>query len=151
MGIKLKSMFLLGTGFLAHVASRMTFTYDPGGIKRFRQNFDSDGLIPMTERDRELHASWTRCTACGLCDLVCPDLLAPIPRGRFTGPRMVASGILRDLPNFSVTCGDAHKLMACDTCRECEAICPVELPLRELAEFIVRIGDEGASGKPLSE
>jgi Fe-S oxidoreductase len=140
--VKPKSIWLLGTGFLAHVASRLTLTYDRGGIQRFREQFDREGLIPLTERDRELHASWTRCTACGLCDLVCPDLLSPIAAGRFTGPRQLASGSLRHLADLKIARGSAEKLAACEGCGECESICPVEIPLRELAEFVARIGSE---------
>lgn len=148
MAIKVKSVALLGAGFVAHVASRVTLTYDRGGIGRFRQHFDPEGLIPLTERDRELHASWTRCTACGLCDLVCPELLAPIPEGRFSGPRLLATGAIRHLPELSRSVASATKLAECEGCDACQAICPEEIPLRDLAEFIQRIGREQGPGAP---
>lgn len=137
-----KSLVLLGWNFLLHVLSRVFFLYRRGGIQKFRENFDGERLFPLTQEDRGLLASWQSCVACGLCEQVCPDLLSQVESGRGVGPQMIASGLHRELPSYGVSWPDAQNLAQCQGCNDCEAICPVEVPLRQLASFIVRVGQQ---------
>ncbi len=143
-----KAVALLGSNFVMHVLSRATFTYDRGGLARFRDNFDPQGLLPLPPQARDLLPAWQRCTACGLCDLVCPTLLGNIAAQRFAGPQAVASGLLRNLPDLAITSADAEPLYACDGCHACEDICPQSIPLRDLAAFLIEAGQEARQANP---
>jgi NAD-dependent dihydropyrimidine dehydrogenase PreA subunit len=135
-----RSLVLLGWNFLLHLLSRATFLYRRGGTAKFRENFDPERLFPVTPEDRPLLASWQSCVACGLCEQVCPELLSAVPGGRGVGPQLVASGLHREMPSYGLSWPDAEALSRCEGCGDCEAICPTQVPLRELASFIVRVG-----------
>lgn len=137
-----KSFLLLGWNFLLHVLRKATFLYHPGGTARFRKNFDPERLFPLTEQERAMLPQWQACVACGLCEKVCPSLLSAVPEGRGVGPQMLASSLHREFPAMSLTWPDAQALTRCEGCHECEAICPVEVPLRDLAAFLVRAGQQ---------
>lgn len=136
-----KSLLLLGWNFFLHLLRRATFTYRRGGAKQFRANFDPEHLLPVTPNDREMLPAWQSCIACGLCDKVCPDLLSIVQEGRGVAPQLIASGLHRDLTAYNLVFPDASYLASCNECSDCEDICPVDIPLQSLAEFIVRAGD----------
>jgi len=138
--MKPKAVLLLGSNFFMHVISRVTFTYDRGGERRFRANFDHQGLIPVDARARELLPAWQRCVACGLCDAVCPELLGGVSDGRFAGPQAVASGMFRDLSTQALNGPELEALSRCEGCDHCENMCPVEIPLRDLARWLTELG-----------
>ena len=138
--MKPRALILLGSNFFMHVLSRVTFTYDPGGERRFRDNFDHQGLLPISEEDRELLPAWQRCVGCGLCDMVCPELLGSVSDGRFVGPQALASGMFRDLSTQAISSPEIEALADCESCGECEGMCPVHIPLRDLARFLTELG-----------
>lgn len=138
--MKPKALLLLGSNFFMHVVSRVTFTYDRGGERRFRANFDHQGLLSVDGRGRELLPAWQRCVACGLCDAVCPELLGGVAEGRFVGPQAVASGMVRDLSTQAHNAEELQALARCEGCTECEGMCPVGIPLRDLAGWLTELG-----------
>lgn len=131
----LKSFALLGWQFLLHLLSRLTFTYRRRGAARFHENFAPEHLLPLTPEDRQMLPLWQSCIVCGLCDAVCPELLSP---------ELIATGMLGDLTKLGLVTQEASALTRCEGCSDCEAICPVGLPLRDLAAFIVRMGQQKA-------
>lgn len=133
------AIVLLGWHFLLHYLKKITFLYDPGGIEQFRENFDDEGLYSLDERQRELLGDWQRCIGCGLCEAAC-DELSVIPEGRETGPRYVALSSSRDLSESDLAVPSADALSACD-CDELQRICPVDIPVCDLAAFLHEVGE----------
>ncbi len=142
---KFHAYLLLGWHFLLHVLSKLFMVYRPGGIERFTANFGPEGLSPVTERERQMLAKWQSCIGCGLCEAVCAEL-ATIPGNRLMGPQLLAESGMRDLSEAELALPSAEALEQCD-CAELEAICPVGIPLCELAEFLVRLGEEARASR----
>lgn len=134
---------LLAWHFLLHVLRKLFFIYRPGGIERVKENFETEGITSLTERERQMMAKWQSCIGCGLCEAVCAEL-SVIPDNRHMGPQMLAESALRDLTQAELAIPSAEALEACD-CDELAGICPVDIPLCELAEFLQRLGHDAPS------
>jgi ferredoxin len=128
------AMVLLGWHLLLHVLKKVTFLYDPGGIDAFRHAFDADGLGSLTARESDLLAEWRRCIGCGLCEAATPELHF-IPARRRQGPSYLAMSASRDLSEleWARDAADAVEVLDRDSLRD---ICPVDIDLVELAEFV---------------
>lgn len=131
---------LLAWHFFLHMLKKITFLYDRGGMERFRGHFDREGLAPISSDERQLLARWQSCIGCGLCEAV-SDELAVIPEQRHMGPALLAQSGVRDLSisDLALPSADAIDELDCD---ELRGICPVDIPLCELADFLARIGHE---------
>lgn len=140
---KIHAYIYLGWHFWLHILSKIFFLYRPGGLERVNQNFEPEGLTPLTEDEREMMNSWQRCIGCGMCEAVCPELRV-IPEyaknTRLMGPQLIAESAMRDLSRADLTLPSAEALAQVDDDR-LEAICPVDIPLHSLAEFLIRLED----------
>jgi succinate dehydrogenase/fumarate reductase-like Fe-S protein len=142
---KVHAYALLAWHFLLHVLKKIFFLYRPGGIERVRENFENDGIASLTERERQMMAKWQSCIGCGLCEAACAEM-SVIPENRHMGPQLLAESALRDLTQAELSIPSTRAINACD-CDELEAICPVDIPLCELAEFLHRLGKETRSAR----
>ncbi len=138
---RLHALVLLGWHFLLHYLAKFLLVYDPGGLEQFRDNFEQEGLHSLDNEERELMADWQRCIGCGLCEAACSDL-SVIPEGRHEIPSYLAMGSMRDLSTCEEAIPSAEALENCDP-DELEGICPVDIPLVDLAEFLQRLGERG--------
>ncbi|MBN1945379.1 MAG: 4Fe-4S dicluster domain-containing protein [Bradymonadales bacterium] len=146
----LRSFFLLGFQFFLHLLRRIFFLYRPGGVARFLENYREDHLFPFEVSDRELLPLWQRCTACGLCEAVCPlKEGSPIEQGRLSY-LVLASSLWRDTSIRRWAAKDAEILASCSDCDRCEQICPERIPLRALAR-LVGSPPPAVGGQSLSE
>ncbi len=64
---RLKAILLLAV-FLIKTVFRRLFTRNKSGIAAFRNNYDADGLPPVSPAERAAMPDFSRCIACGLCD-----------------------------------------------------------------------------------
>jgi succinate dehydrogenase/fumarate reductase-like Fe-S protein len=142
---KVHAYALLAWHFFLHVLRKLFFVYRPGGIERVRDNFETEGIASLTARERQMIAKWQSCIGCGLCEAACADL-SVIPDNRHMGPQLLAESALRDLTQAELAIPSAEALEACDR-DELEQICPVDIPLCELAEFLHRLGEEAQSAR----
>ena len=115
---------------LKHVLRR-AFTLGDRHIdqaRRFHENYAADGIYALTSAERAVQAATERCTACGLCDAVCPELRRPgVPF--FAGPAAAVlqhSALLPSLPRV------IDDLAACTLCGDCDRICPPRIPIATL-------------------
>jgi len=133
---RLHALVLLGWHFLLHYLKKVTFLYDPGGLDQFRENFDEEGLGSLSDDERDALRQWERCIGCGLCEAACSEL-SVIPDNRHAGPRYVAMCSMRDLSEADDALPSAEALEACD-CEELEEVCPVDIPICDIASFLER-------------
>lgn len=138
---KIHAYLYLGWHFLLHILSKIFLLYRPGGLQRVNQNFEPEGLTPLTEFEREMITSWQRCIGCGLCEAVCPELRV-IPEyaanTRLMGPQLIAESAMRDLSRADLALPSAEALAKLDT-RQLQDICPVDIAFYDLAQLLIRL------------
>lgn len=138
---KFHAYLYLGWHFLLHVLRKVTFTYRAGGIARVRENFEPEGITPLTEAERDLLHEWQRCIGCGFCEAVSPEL-SLIPenahQAHLFGPQFMAESAMRDLSHAELALPSAETIARLNA-PALEGICPVGIPLVELAEFLMRL------------
>ncbi|WP_437581097.1 hypothetical protein [Sorangium sp. So ce887] len=106
----------------------------PSGLALFRENYDADGLPPLSPAERAALPGFSRCIACGRCDLGEAERIAA-SRGAYPGLMTVVLASSRSMPDF-----DAAALALAhvpeEVLAEKEQICPTGVPFRELARFV---------------
>lgn len=104
------------------------------GLALFHDNYDADRLPPLSAGERAQLASFSRCIACGRCDVGEAARIAA-SRGAYPGLMAVVLGSTRSMPDFDAA------VLALDhvpegVLAEKEAICPTGVPFRALARFV---------------
>lgn len=106
------------------------------GLPLFHENYEADRLPAVDAEDRARLATFSRCVACGLCDVGEADRIAA-SKGAYPGLMSVVLASSRSMPDF-----DAASLALAhvpeEALREKEAICPARVPLLELSRFVRR-------------
>jgi hypothetical protein len=115
------------------------------GIARFRENYDADGLPPVTPDERAGFAAFERCIACGLCDRGEATRIAR-SGGAYRGVMGLVIAGSRSIPEFRAA-AYGFGFVPEEALIEKEAICPVRIPFRRIARFVRDKAD--AVGGPL--
>jgi len=126
------SLLNLAFRFNIHLVKK-PFSED-GGQTRFLAQYGPERLVPLSAAARRLLPGLEGCVNCGLCDTACGKLDAAT-RHLFNGPSELAASLTRSLPDYDAIEGHLQAWETCGTCRDCEGICPMEVPLRELLGF----------------
>ena len=134
-----KSIRILGLQFLVHMFRRLFFLYRPGGSDRFESNYRPDRILPISEKHAAVLPSWQCCTGCGFCDVACPVAGTKVGAHAFSIATLALSG-WRDFTALHHCVDIADVMLACDDCDACERACPEDIPLKELARFVVENG-----------
>lgn len=143
---KIYAYLLLSWHFLWHAARKVTLLYRRGGAERFRDNFDQDGLLPLTPDERAALTRWRSCIGCGLCEAAAAEL-SIVPDQRYMGPRLLAESSIRDLSQTDLALPSARELREVDL-GALRGVCPVDIPLDDLVAFLLRIGEETRDARP---
>jgi hypothetical protein len=104
------------------------------GLPLFHDNYGPDRLPPVDPHERRLMPKFSRCIACGLCDVGEADRMRA-SRGAYPGLMAVVLASSRSMPDFDAA------VLALDhvpdaVLRSKEAMCPTGVPFRELAAFV---------------
>ena len=126
------SLLNLAFRFNVHLVKK-PFAADKG-MNRFLDQYGPEHLLPLSAEARRLLPGLESCINCGMCDTVCARFDAAT-RHLFNGPSELATSLTRSLPDYDAIGGHLDAWEGCGTCRECEAICPMGVPLRELLGF----------------
>ncbi|MBC7224833.1 MAG: (Fe-S)-binding protein, partial [Anaerolineae bacterium] len=106
------------------------------GLETFLRRYAPDHLTPRTPDEARLLPAWEACVNCGLCTARCPVLRALLTaEGRYAGPRQVATGLSRALPEAWAAHDTCY---TCTLCGACEAVCPVGVPVPDLVASLRR-------------
>jgi hypothetical protein len=101
------------------------------GAQRFRENFLPEGLVPTSPEDRERLREASRCIACHACDLAAASAGLPVQPSLVP---LVFSRSSVDLPHGRLAIGQL--LAAPDVLAAAERLCPREVPLRRLTQWL---------------
>jgi succinate dehydrogenase/fumarate reductase-like Fe-S protein len=104
------------------------------GLARFLDQYGPEHLLPLSPEARQLLPGLESCINCGLCDTVCERFDAAT-RHLHNGPSELAVSLTRSLPDYDLIEAHLQAWEGCGACRECEGICPMGVPLRELLGF----------------
>ena len=108
----------------------------PGnGLARFDENYRPDGIVSLNQDEVDKLPSFSTCIACHLCDAHCP-LAKKLSPADFYGPSWLVLCAGRSMPSFPSTVKYLSYWEMCGDCRACEDVCPVRIPLTELAAFV---------------
>jgi hypothetical protein len=118
---------------LLKVAVRRLFD-GPSGLALFHENYDADRLPALSPAERAALPGFSRCIACGRCDLGEAERIAA-SRGAYPGLMAVVLASSRSMPDFDAAAlALAH--VPDEVLAEKERICPTGVPFRGLARFV---------------
>jgi hypothetical protein len=141
---RVKALLLLFLAVIKTILGR-AFEGKGDGIARFRENYDADGLPPVTPEERAGFAAFERCIACGLCDRGEATRIAR-SGGAYRGVMGLVIAGSRSIPEFRAA-AYGFGFVPEEALIEKEAICPVRIPFRRVARFVRDKAD--AVGGPL--
>lgn len=104
------------------------------GLALFRQNYDADRLPPVTADERARIIRYSRCVACGRCDVGEGERISR-SKGAYPGLMSVVLASSRSMPDFDAA-ALALEHVPDRVLAEKEAICPANVPFVDLARFI---------------
>lgn len=118
------------------------------GMALFRENYDADRLPPVDVADRERIKSFSRCFACGLCDVGEGERMAR-SRGEYPGLMTIVLSSSRSMPDFDAAVIALDHVPE-EVLREKEGICPARVPFVELSRFVRRKASDATASGPRS-
>jgi len=104
------------------------------GLPLFHDNYDADRLPPVDAAERAAMPRFSRCIACGRCDLGEADRIAR-SRGAYPGLMPIVLASSRSMPDYDAA------VLALDHVPDAvlkakERECPTGVPFLELARFV---------------
>jgi hypothetical protein len=130
---RVKAIVLLGFTLLVTLLRRL-FSRRGTGLQSFRENYDADGLPPLTAEERRKMPSFERCIACGLCDRGEAERIAR-SGGAYRGVMALMVAGSRSMPDFRAA-AYSFSFVPEDVLAEKERICPTRVPMRDIARFV---------------
>lgn len=130
---RLKALFLLAWALVKTVLRRL-LSRRGTGIAAFRENYDPDGLPPVSIEERAQMPAFERCIACGLCDRGEAERIAR-SGGAYRGVMALVVGGSRSMPDFRAA-AYSFSFVSDEVLAEKEALCPTGVPMRQIARFV---------------
>ena len=125
----------------AHVARRAfgrEVIGDP--IERFLANYAADGFRLPDAESAALSLAAEACLVCGLCSAECARSGgAPRVEARdavIAASRMAIDWVRLSLTPFAIDPAGRPSESPCSACRACETVCPVQIPIHRVQEWL---------------
>jgi hypothetical protein len=118
---------------LLKVIARRAFGAETG-LRLFRSNYDADRLRPMLPAERQRLTEFSRCIACGRCDVGEGERIAA-SRGEYPGLMSLVLAASRSTPDYDAAVL-AFRHVPVDVLAAKEPLCPTGVPFRALAAFV---------------
>ena len=141
---RLKAIWFLAIALITTLFRR-SFSRSGIGLAAFRENYDADGLPPVTPDERAKLLGFERCIACGLCDRGEAERIER-SGGAYRGIMALMLSGSRSMPDYRAA-AYSFSFVPEDVLRDKERVCPTRVPMREIARFVRDKAD--AVGGPL--
>ena len=112
----------------------MLFTKQEPGLVRFHANYDSEGLSAFAKEERDALERFSKCIACGRCDVGEGERIAA-SGGAYPGLMQLVLASTRSMPDFDAA-ERAFEHVPLSVLRSKRRSCPVAIPFDELAAFV---------------
>lgn len=134
---KLVAWLNLASRFGLHVLTRMPLRPFRRGrdLLRFSTAVDAEGYAPLDPEARAAFPSYMNCVQCGLCALACTSLQEQ-PASAWAEAWTFVAGASRSLDRAQLV---AHELPACASAPEAEIVCPMGIPINDMAALMRRL------------
>lgn len=142
---RFRALLLLTFAVLTSLLRRLLRRGD--SYRAFRANYDGDGLPPLTPAEREAMAGFGRCIACGLCDRGEAERIAQ-SGGAYRGVMALVLSASRSMPDYRAAAYTVG-FVPLEVLRDKDRICPAQVPISRLAEFIRAKADDVGGPLPL--
>jgi hypothetical protein len=130
---RIHALLLLALACVVVLFKRL-FGRGPRGIELFQANFQGEHLTSISAAERAELASYSRCIACGRCDLGDGERKAA-SRGAYPGTMALMLASSRSMPEF-VSARRALEWISEEDLAAKEALCPTAVPMRRIAAFM---------------
>jgi len=143
----------LRTGAL-HVARRVRGGDEGDPIALFLHHYGADGVRLPDAALADVQRAAQACIACGLCDLECARVSAPVAAPRHAPLEAVACAsrlaidVVRLGPALQSDPPPAGA-PACAGCRACDAVCPVAIPISRVQSALAAL-ESGAAARAVA-
>jgi hypothetical protein len=104
------------------------------GLRDFQKSYAPDRLPPMDPDDRMRLPTFSRCIACGLCDVGEGARIAA-SHGVYAGVMDLMLASSRSIPDYDAALA-AFEAVGDARLEELEARCPTAVPMRDVAAFV---------------
>ncbi len=137
------ALALLGWS-LVRVVAKTLFTRQKPGLELFLENYGAEGLGSIEPEERDVMERFSRCVACGRCDVGEAERIQR-SAGAYPGLMQLVLASTRSMPDFDAASrGFAHVPDA--VLRDKIRSCPVAIPFDELKAFVGAHATEAAQG-----
>ena len=119
---------------LVRVVAKTLFTKQEPGLATFLENYGADGLRPIDPDERERLERFSRCIACGRCDVGEAERIIA-SGGAYPGLMQLVLASTRNMPDYDAALRGFDHVPE-DVLRAKVAVCPVAIPFDELAAFV---------------
>ena len=124
------ALWVLGVAFVK-VLAKLLFTRQPPGLERFMRNYAPEGLSTIDRDERQALRRFSRCIACGLCDVGETERMRA-SGGAYPGLMQLVLASTRSMPDYDAAArGFDH--VPKQVLVEKRSSCPVGIPFDELA------------------
>ncbi len=139
------ALWLLAWSLLRVVLKRL-FTQQTPGLRQFHDNYGTEGLAPIDRDEREQMERFSRCIACGRCDVGEAERIAA-SEGAYPGLMQLTLASTRSMPDYDAAArGFAH--VPAEVLRAKTRTCPARIPFAELAAFVAAKSPERVKELP---
>ena len=145
MPARFKALWLLAWTLVLTLVRR--WLRPSAGLTAFRENYDGDGLPPVTPEERAMMATFSRCIACGICDRGEAERIRA-SGGAYRGvmPLMLAAS--RSMPDYRAA-AYSFSFVPGEVLEAKEAVCPTHMPMAAVARFVRAKADQVGGPLPL--
>jgi succinate dehydrogenase/fumarate reductase-like Fe-S protein len=133
MGARLYALGVLAWALVLLFVKKI-FGRGPRGLALFQANFAAEGLSRIDPQERADFASFSRCVACGRCNLGDGPRMAA-SRGAYPGTMALMLAASRSMPDFDMA-RHAFAWIRDEELGEKERLCPTGVPMRRIAAFV---------------